>query len=570
MSLLLLLSVAPAYADDRSFEISATDIHARIDSAGDMFVTERDTYRFDGAFNGILVDLNAAGSDGIEQFEAYEVSGEDKTPLEVEQTADGDALHYKVFSESVDTTKEFELTYTVKNVVQVYADTAELYWKFFDETNANPLGSVSIEIELPAGISKDEITAFGHGPLDGNIQTTDDGTVLFRVESLPAGRMFETRVLFPPQYVPGSGKVSEEPQRDNIVEEERNWKANDEAESSNDYTVPYAVLLLIANLGAGFWIYKRYRRPPKSEWKGDYYRELPSDASPAVVSFLLDSGIESRDLMATMLDLVRRKHVVMQKLGSPKTGKGKRDYSFKRTGKSADDLLPHEAMLLEWFIGEIGDGDKVALSEIRLSASLRTEFPQKWAAWQDKIKEAALERKLLKKNSGIYRYVLLAFFIQFFGFWFAAPSDWSWLLFCAIPLPFFKPRRYQRTREGQTEYEKWKAFDRFLRAYSRIENRDAMAVHLWDHYFVYAIPLGAAKKMIKDTKVVIRSVTDRDYSAPILYQTWAVTEFDELNKQFKDAVTESHKSDSGSSSDSGGWFSSGGGGGGGGGGRGAF
>ncbi|OMF38732.1 hypothetical protein BK133_00545 [Paenibacillus sp. FSL H8-0548] len=571
LSLFFLLSVSPASAEERSFEIGKVDIHAIIDSDGNMQITERDTYRFDGAFNGILVDLNTTGSDGIEQFKAYEVSERGNVPLEFEQSGDGASLQYKVYSNSVDTTKVFQISYIVKNVVQVYADTAELYWKFFDETNANALGMMNIEIELPVGVMKDEVTTFGHGPLDGSIQVEDDRWVLFQVDSLPANQMLETRVLFPTDTVLGSKRISDEPMLDKILEEERKWRSDDaNLESSNDYTVPGALLLLLANLAAGFTIYIRYRKKPKSDWKGDYYRELPTDASPAVVSFLLNYRIEPRDLMATLLDFVRRKYVTMEKLSSPKIGDGKHDYSFKWMRKNTDGLLPHETMLLEWFFEEIGENDRVTFSEIRFEASLRQNFPGKWGEWKKKVENVVIERQYMRINSGIYRWVILAFLLQFFGFMFLATDDWRWLLICSFPLPFFKPKRYQRTKLGQTEYEKWKAFDRFLRAYSRIEKRDAMEVHLWDHYFVYAIPLGAAKKMIKDTRVKILNKADRNYVDTTLYHSTAILEFDHLTKLFKETVAESEKSVSSSSSDSGGWFSSGGGDGGGGGGRGAF
>lgn len=571
LSLFLLLSVSHASAKERLFEIDKVDIHAVINTDGNMQITERDTYRFDGVFNGILVDLNTAGSDGIEKFTASEVSDIGNVPLKFEQSGDGDALHYKVYSESANTTKVFQITYTVKNVVQVYADTAELYWKFFDKTNANALGTVNIEIKLPEGIVKDKVTTFGHGPLDGIINVQDDGTVLFQVNSLPANQMLEARVLFPVDYVLGSKKISDEPMLDKILEKERNWRADDESpEHSNDYTVPYGLLLLLANLAAGFTIYFRYRKAHKSDWKGDYYRELPSDASPAVVSFLLDCRIEPRDLMATMLDFVRRKYIVMEKLNSPKVGAGKHDYAFVWRNKNTEGLLPHEKMLLEWFFGKIGDGNEVTFSEIRFEASLRSDFPVKWLEWQGKVKEAANERDYVRTNSGIYSWVILVFFVQFIGFMFFAPSDWSWLIICSLPLPFFKPKRFQRMRNGQTEYKKWMAFGRFLSAYSRIEKRDTMAVHLWDHYFVYAIPLGVAKKMIKDTKVKILNEKDKSYFDATLYNSAAIIEFDHLNKLFTETVSESKKSTSGDSSDSSGGFSSGGGDGGGGGGRGAF
>ncbi len=568
LALLMLLTVPIASAEERSFEISEVAIHATIDAEGNMHVTERDTYVFQGIYNGIMVNLNRSGSDGIEQFAAYEVVDGGNVPLTFEQAGNGEELQYRIFSRSVDTTKVFQFSYTVKNAVQVYADTAELYWKFFDETNDNPLSMVNIEIELPEGRSKDEITAFGHGPLSGTIVVQEDGRVHYEVDVLAANQLLETRVLFPTEYVSASGKISDEPMLQHILEEERNWQSQ---QSNNDYTVPWAALLLFINLAAGFTVYIRYRRHPASDWKRDYYRELPSDSSPAVIGFLMNLRVESSDLMATMLDFVRKTYIDMQKLDAPIAGKEKHDYMFFWKNKQQDGLQPHEGMLLKWFFREIGKGNQVSFSEIKANAAIPGDFSGKWSEWQGKVKEAAIERKLVKKNSGIYRWVLFAFLVQFFGFLFLAPADWKWLMFCAIPLPFFVPRRYQRTKEGQIEYEKWRAFGRFLRAYNRIEKHNTMAVHRWDPYFVYAIPLGAAKRMIKETKVSIQNTKNSAsyYDGSTLYGSTAVREYDQVTRLFRDTVTESTKSTSDDSSDSGGGFSSGGGGGGGGG-RGAF
>src|SRR5690606_38726654 len=107
------------------------------------------------------------------------------------------------------------------NIVQVYADTAVLYWKFFDHTNPSPLGAVQINLEFPEGADQEEITAFGHGPLNGIIERTDTGGVRYQVSPLPAESLLEVRILFPGSYVPDSARISSEYMLDHILEEEQ-------------------------------------------------------------------------------------------------------------------------------------------------------------------------------------------------------------------------------------------------------------------------------------------------------------------------------------------------------------
>ncbi len=206
--LILLLFVRYYQEGERSFEISDVDIHARIDAKGDMQVIEQDTYRFNGAFNGVSVQLDSSGSDGIGNFQAFEVTPGQEIPLSFEQSGEGTQIQYKVYDKINGETKVFKFTYEWKNVVQVYKDTAELYWKFFDRSNPSTLGTVRIHLELPGGVKQNEMLAFGHGPLAGRVDIVGDGAVEYRVSPLPAKQLLEARVLFPPSYVPDSTKIS--------------------------------------------------------------------------------------------------------------------------------------------------------------------------------------------------------------------------------------------------------------------------------------------------------------------------------------------------------------------------
>jgi len=565
-SLLLPLLAQPAHAEDRSFEISEVEIHASIDRDGNMQVTELDTYHFNGAFNGVLVDLNSSGSDGIEGFQAFEAAGQQSIPLEFEETIDGEKLNYKVYAKSENETKVFRYTYTVKNVVQVYADTAELYWKFFDETNPSDLGKVRIRVELPEGAERERVQAFGHGPTSGTFAIDDRGVVRYEVSPLPSAKMLEVRMLFPGSYVPGSTKVSPDFMLERILEEERRW-----ADPYSDPSLYGALVLLIANLVGGTLVYRKYAAKYKPDWKGKYYRELPGDVTPAVVSYLMNYRVTPTDLIATLTDLVRKRYVSMSAVQSANGSRKKADYHFRLEKHKEGELEPHEDLLIKWFFRKIGGGSSVTLSGIRKQAKEQATaavFVEQWTKWKEAVEETVDDFEYIEiRSKGVRRYVVLAALLQFFGFWFLAPEDWKWLMFCAIPLFFFMPPKRRRSRIGQTEFVKWKAFKRFLRDYSRIASREPMAVHLWEHYFVYAIALGEAKRMIAITRVDMpREASDHGIAGigtGYYYADWT--------RSFEQTVSAAAKTANPSSDSSdGGFFSGGGGGGGGGGGRGAF
>ncbi|MGG1657970.1 DUF2207 family protein [Brevibacillus sp. NRS-1366] len=575
--LFLFLLVRYYQAGERSFEISDVEIHARIDAKGDMQVTERDTYRFNGAFNGVLVQLDSSGSDGIEGFQAFEVTPEQEIPLSFDKSGEGTQIQYKVYNQINEETKMFKFTYEWKNVVQVYKDTAELYWKFFDRTNPSTLGTVRIRIDLPGGVKKDEILAFGHGPLAGTVEIVGDGAVMYRVSPLQAKQMLEARVLFPQSYVPDSTNIKNFAVLDKIRQEELTWAEQADNERAADQPQPwssfdYAIALLAANVALIVILYFRYGKEPNPDWSGNYYRELPADVTPAVVSYLMDGKVHPHDLMATLIDLVRKQYVDLQvvKKDGGLFQKDKTDYLFKLINNQTDGLRAHEADLISWFFHQIGQSNEVSLADIRhytqkkANAELFTQRLTKWKAMV--VKEAGQKGYFDPSKVGPRIAVIAALSQIVVLIYFYSAIE---LALCATPLLLYGIKVRRRTKTGATERAKWKAFKRFLHDYSQLASREPMAVHLWEHYFVYAIPLGVAKKMIAMTAIDYEQA-NRHTNA--VY--WAATDggFDRHFEHFAESFdkTVSAAKGNAASRGSGGGFSSGGGGGGGGGGRGAF
>jgi len=572
----------PVFAKERSFEISEVAINARIDAEGNMWVTEQDTYHFDGAYNGVVIQLDASGSDGIDNFQAFDVTSQQENSLVVEASGKGKQIQYKVYHQARDETNVFRFTYEIKNVVQVYTDTAELYWKFFDRTNPSKLGAVQIDIELPDedAIPKEDIKAFGHGPLSGTVEIAEDGTIQYRVSPLPPERNLEVRILFPSSYVPNSVKVNPSPMLDKIMQEELKW-ADDSDKSGNASTHPwgstlvYAILLLAANIAAAVILYFRFGREQKPDWNEKYYRELPGDVTPAVASYLMDYKIEPRDLMATLVDLVRKKRVDMQAV--TKEGglfhRDQKDYSFRLIDERTDGMKPHEEFVIDWLFRQLGHNGEVSLFEIRQYVGKKAnagKFLGRWREWQGKVVQEARGQGYFDTSKTGPRIALAAAIVQIAAFLFFAPDGVKWMLIGAVPLFLCGMKIKRRTKFGATERSKWKAFKRFIHDYSQIASREPLAVHLWEHYFVYAISLGEAKKMIAISHIDLPQTGSEHYT---VYSTVTHGDFGRHYDHFADSFNKTvstARSHAPSSRGSGGGFSSGGGGGGGGGGRGAF
>ena len=144
------------------------------------------------------------------------------------------------------------------------------------------------------------------------------------------------------------------------------------------------------------------------------------------------------------------------------------------------------------------------------------------------------------------------------------------IIIVVVPL-FFK----RRSASGQEDYEKWKAFRRFLLDFSQLDKHEIPSLVIWEHYLVYAVTLGVAKEVIKQLELVFPNMQDGDY---VFGHGWyyygAHPNFvafhhslDGISNSFEHAVktVQAAASQASSGSCGGGGFSCGGGGGGGGG-----
>ncbi|MGD6969021.1 DUF2207 domain-containing protein [Rossellomorea vietnamensis] len=127
LALVLCLFLIPAQVSAVDFTIEHTQIDAFLKEDGNVQVTEQHTYQFDGDFNGITRTLIPKENTRIENVEAVE----NNKPLEVKQEGN----LYKIFRGGSDETITIDLSYTIKNGVEVYTDLGQFYWPFFDSSN---------------------------------------------------------------------------------------------------------------------------------------------------------------------------------------------------------------------------------------------------------------------------------------------------------------------------------------------------------------------------------------------------------------------------------------------------
>jgi len=571
---------------DRSFEITDYQAQVRILENGDIQVNEIFEYDFDGDFNGVIRTIGIKGSDGFKYFKASEYFPEDKE-LEYTQSLAADMVTYKIYDKSSNERKLFLLEYQLKNVATLYNDTAEFYWKFFDESNTSPIGHIKIEIELPSTeVSAEELKVFGHGPLDGKVSIREDGKIVYEVFGLSAREMVEARILFPTSMIPNSTKIINQSKFAEIMKEELGWaKKADREMYFNIIGFLLALLVVLFNIFLAIRLYFKYDRELKPEVEMDYYRELPQDITPAVLSKLMSiQGVGSKDIMATLMDLVRKKYLKIEEIPKGR----KKDYKFISIEEGdTTNLKEHESYLIHWLFYSIGNGTSVTLKEIKdyaKASRTQSSFRHNYNKWVKKVGEEFKkynyfgESKEGLKTAG--KVVLMEFAGVFLLFALGALLKMQLLmiipLLLAVSFTGFGVIIYgalirKKTQTGINEYTKWRAFKQFLLHFSNMKDYEIPSVVVWEHYLVYAISLGVADKVISKLKLVLSS---QDISLRNSTYLYCMTDRSGRinNSMFRsfDKVFTSAFASATASTGSGGGFSSGGGGGGGGGGAGAF
>jgi len=581
--ILLFLFNIFAIGADRSFKINDYQAQVRILENGDMQVSEIFEYSFDGDFNGIIRDIGIKGSDGLQYFKASEYFPEDKE-LNYDQSSKGDMITYRIYDKSSNERKLFLLEYQLKNVINLYNDTAEFYWKFFDESNTSPIGHVKVEVVLPGEVSKEELKVFGHGPLDGKVSIQEDSKIVYEVYRLSSGEMVEARILFPTSLVHKGHKIINENKFAEIMKEELGWaKKADREKNFNILGILLIPLIMLLNIFLAIRLYFKYDKELKPEVEIDYYRELPQDITPAVLSKLMSiQGVGTKDIMATLMDLVRKKYLKIEEIQDRK----KKDYKFILIESDTKNLKEHESYLIQWLLYSIGNGTSVTLKEIKdYAKSSRTQrsFVHNYNNWARKVGQEFKKYNYFGESKEglktavkvIFMELGAIFLLLVLGILFRV----QWFIF--IPLLFaagftgfgvivYSALIRKKTQGGVNEYTKWSAFKRFLLHFSNMKDYEIPSIVVWEHYLVYAISLGVAEKVISKLKIILSNQDMSLRNSTYLY--FMTDRSGRLNSSLFnsfDRVFSSAFASTGSSTGSGGGFSSGGGGGGGGG-AGAF
>jgi uncharacterized membrane protein len=575
-------------------------ISVHLDRDGSFVVDEFRTFDFEGSFSAawytLPLSIDRQGYHYDTDVEGFEVRDQDGQKLPLDVSTSGGIYKAEWSFRAADEQRTFHIRYRLRGGVASYPDVSELYWRMIGVGWDRPTRRVSVEVSLPEeAASKEDILVFGHGPLSGWAEVVDGRTARFTATDLPAGQPLEVRMVWPAGIVNGVpssrhnlGSIRQEEARfvQETIDKARKEKAQSERKK-RAFLVGASVWAVWLVLGPLIWllVYHRswnkigrdYRFPDIPE----YYRELPSDLRPALVEVLLREGgsITPRSFTAGLFDLARRGYLEFEDRRVEKHGllgskeKTQTTIELKKDYAADPGLLPFERDMLELLFGTIGQsgripGTKLELEELQSFLKKRPREFQTWyQAWVKGISKEASALQFIEPRSLKARTVFLAVTLPV-GILTFNPLL---VLLAAVLGPKLKRRALPWAREN----ELWKGLDRFLDDFSSFEEVPPEAYKLWEHYLVFAIIFGNAKKILKMLPIILQ---DARSAAPAWYLRLDRTAVSGMGRitgivhsieSVATSIQQASTSAAHYSSGSGGGFSGGGGGGGGGSGGGA-
>ncbi|HQG03127.1 MAG TPA: DUF2207 domain-containing protein, partial [Thermoleophilia bacterium] len=400
--------LAPAAALAKSYSVTDVDIRSSIRPDGTLLVQEWRTFAFSGDFSFVYWELDKEDSEGIEVVGAsgpegpYEpaASGSARKPGTYFVADEGDRVRVELCFSLSDTSARFGIEYRVRGAAKRWDDTAELYWKLVGDRWEVPADHVRATVTPPGGVSGDEVRAWAHGPLWGDVSIRPDGVVVLAVDDLPAATFVEVRMLFPPEAVPKAPR-REGPRVSAVLAEEKQLADEANAERAaarrrrGAAIVLGAVLPLVA-LGLVVFLFFKYGREHRTHFEGPYFRELPDpDLAPALVGALMRWGtVKDADAVATLLDLADRGVIEIVPVDEVKDGlfgsKTKRTYRLTLRREKLDGLRELELKLVDFLFSHAVGADSFTIDELRQAAEDDPKrFRAGWESWRTDVSNAA-------------------------------------------------------------------------------------------------------------------------------------------------------------------------------------
>ena len=499
-----------------SFRIEKLDIEANLQKDGSMVVSEAVTYDID-EINGVYFDIDAKGFGELEYIQVFEDDStggfKEVDSSNYEVSVSDELYRIKLYSKNHNNRRTFKFVYKLPEAITVYDDVAQFNRKMVGQEWQQGINYITAKVIIPVSASYDNsnILVFGHGPLTGEVDK-EGNTVVYKLNNYYPGDFLEAHILMEPEIFSeyNKSKIVHKDMKQKLLDMEA--KLADEANAERDKAIRQQEMInkvfekpgLIFGVLSSIWgalmyyihvIFKRKNKVKNSV--GKYLRELPDNSSPALVGGFMTNSINDNEILATIVDLVRRKVLTLEN--------SDKNSIIILTG-STENLSAQEKAIVDIYINDFGDGKSLDLKSFGFFQKVPMSVARKFEKWRAMVQSEMDRKNLTYQGLGCLGVIFFAFFPMIFTFAGLVigmiTGNKMFLLIVVMGIILFvsgAKARYPRKELAEAK-DKWQAFKNFLSDYSQLEEAKITSVHLWEQYFVYAVALGVSEKVVKAYK----------------------------------------------------------------------
>ena len=499
-----------------SFRIEKLDIEANLQKDGSMVVSEAVTYDID-EINGVYFDIDAKGFGELQYIQVFEDDStggfKEVDTSNYEVSVNDDLYRIKLYSKNHNNRRTFKFVYKLPEAITVYDDVAQFNRKMVGKEWQQGINYITAKVIIPVPVSYDNsnILVFGHGPLTGEVDK-EGNTVVYKLNNYYPGDFLEAHILMEPEIFSeyNKSKIVHKDMKQKLLDMEA--KLADEANAERDKAIRQQEMInkvfekpgLIFGVLSSIWgalmyyihvIFKRKNKVKNSV--GKYLRELPDNSSPALVGGFMTNSINDNEILATIVDLVRRKVLTLEN--------SDKNSIIILTG-STENLSAQEKAIVDIYINDFGDGKSLDLKSFGFFQKVPMSVARKFEKWRAMVQSEMDRKNLTYQGLGCLGVIFFAFFPMIFTFAGLVigmiTGNKMFLLIVVMGIILFvsgAKARYPRKELAEAK-DKWQAFKNFLSDYSQLEEAKITSVHLWEQYFVYAVALGVSEKVVKAYK----------------------------------------------------------------------
>jgi hypothetical protein len=518
MTAVVLLAIgilAPASAQSTSVYWEQYDVELDVRSDGTVHVTEDQTVVFNGTFSHGFADIPLSQIEDIDTV-SVTIDGEPARFVDpgaytqqpgtftYRSTSSELNIDYAFPTTSFGDERHVVLEYEVSGALRVYDElepaNQQLWWIAISHqvTEVAPVRNATVRATLPEAVPESDIVAFPENP------TVDGRTYAWSRTNLEAGDDFEVRLQFPPitdASVPAWQALDDQRREEALAQQDRDAVAG---------TLLFAAgIVILVGGGLGFslaWFTRG--RDPHVGLVADYMADPPDDLSPGAAGTLIDETVQTRDVLATVLDLARQGAIVFHESGREGGlfglgGGYKHEIELKDASKAQ---RPFERRLLDVMFGlDAEPGKHVTLGEFR-EAYARSAEPIAEGFYKELVEHGYFHEspeKTRKRWKGIAVTTPIVLGVAAFVITglFDVSSGWiAFVIIAAVIVAFYgswvSTHMPVKTRKGAEAAAKWSAFKRYL---EDIDEREKLeeSREIFDRYLPYATAFGLEKSFVR-------------------------------------------------------------------------